>query len=1000
MDGNFFTVCLREIIRTKPTAEVLLHFLHALECDAEEIQLDERELYTSMSYLHTLYMQYTFSIRAAILRICCSLEINSQSSIFEKYFIDQLVSISLKTPLPEPTPKLDEERVGAFRNLLVQLKGRQKCSDVLARALIHASQMPNTTYASLIFGYLLEVLVVNPDVSCKSEILQILIDKFLENPDNNLFNYISYCLENVYFPFAEKHRLSKLISPIVSTDETKQQEIYRSTTAITKMMKSWAGLLGFVIPSKVFHDLVLCMPHTSEALSSILCEILEPWHPHPTVRTAYTGFILYYLRISGLMDIIKKKLPNTDQAIHILEPYDSIETPFQNQIEVTETSMNTVETFRATMKPVTNTRISIECPSLGSDSQQWDWNAIYNYLTIILANNPKEVYGSAQLQFYNALISYFSGPFLTVDTFKTHDISDSLFALIRLLLDYDWGAKILESSIILKNALTLSVHSLRKHDSPRNDSPAWSHFKCVCTMMKRSEGIKILNHWEIQPVLINLSSAITNLPCACLAMSMLELYPEFEFASPVFMKFLLSPKLDISNIAVQSLSEKKHMTNYFETAFKKLIVPYIKQLVSFSPAEIQARMPNILQLFFQVVIQTPEAPEYIGQDNELQSILFKYGPLGYSYIFSTPTSLMHCNIKQIIEWWMTTGNAMYVDAFDKAIELSFNKKAKDIAALYPGMIALDVDAIVRPPHLFGVLAKHTEGIKLLTPFIPRLINMVNGDDLLLIRQGMFALAHFASSPLATMLVSNNDIHNVIFKCAMESDSMVLRGTLLNCFTIIGESQQFYNFLDANGWELAKFGGYTISAPVDFDNFTKRECEDNETKDDLTPPQGYEAICRAVVGLLSPLQAGQCKAEISKYKDQVRTPQFAIFVHKALGRYNFTDDVRRSLEGLVEGVPLMQPVEFTSTERAQSEARARIAIIAKRGMNEAEGLRKFPITTDMSPRDMAIIYGAQNCAEWFLDDQRFRYITDLQSRDELYSLDIDQIDRIRKRIMEQ
>ena len=427
------------------------------------------------------------------------------------------------------------------------------------------------------------------------------------------------------------------------------------------------------------------------------------------------------------------------------------------------------------MKPVQNNRILINCPELPQDNTGWDWNYIYNYLTIVLPNNPKEAYGAPQTVFYKDLLNYFSGPFMTIEPTRTHDVADSLVALVKLLLSNDTGLKMLENCVNFKNALTLSVHSLRKHDSPRNDSPAWSHFRTVCMMMTMSQGIGILQKWDIQPALITLSSAITNIPSATFAMSMLQLYPEFDFASPVYMKFMLSPKVEISHIAIQSLREKRFVKNYFETAFVNLIIPYFKQLVStFKQDQINQRISPILQLLYEVVQDDPKATEYCANDKEVHSILCKYGPIGYSYIFSTPTALSNCTVSDVVDWWMEDGNNDYFLAFDKAVEQSFLKKPKPAVDAYPGLTPLDEKTIVLPPHLFGMMSKYEKGVEILAEQVPYLIqildNSVNIDD---IRGAMFALAHFASSLLSLEYVKKYNIPGKLLETATNSSSLVI-----------------------------------------------------------------------------------------------------------------------------------------------------------------------------------------------------------------------------------
>ena len=692
------------------------------------------------------------------------------------------------------------------------------------------------------------------------------------------------------------------------------------------------------------------MNHETVAISQLLMDLIHPYEASPNVLDGYTGFLLHCLKHSGLYDEINKSTPVRPALENLkkrLLPYSSTysQTANRGNSELKDSTLSASEVIYNVGWPLSIPKIQSTQPDISGNSLDWDWTMIHAYLTIVLPNNEAEAKAQEHIKFYNELFEYFSGAFLNTQPPQTQLIADSLFALIDLLLPRDWGKTIIENSTSIKNALTLSVHSLRKHDNPRNDTPAWSHLKCVTNLMKSSAGVEVLKKWNIQPALLVLSSHITNLPAAKLTMSMLNLYPEFEFVSPVFSKFLASPNIEISNIAVDSLRDKRQKTkNFFQTAFKSLVVPYLKTAAEMPDAA--KRMPMILSAFFEFLVDDKEAIEYAAQDVDVHKILTKWGPLGYAILFSSQKSLKLCDPPGLVKWWMEDGNHLYLKAFDLASEASFTGKLKEASLSIPDIIVKG-KSLMTPPHLFGELSKHEEGVELIKPYIPTLIQQCASKSARDAREAFFALAHFASSPLTTKIVEENDIPNVMLQAAVNSNSLMLRGTLISCFSLFAQSDYFTKFLISSNWEVIKFGEHQAVVPSDPYAFAHRsEHSDKITINDIPIPAGHEEVCNTLIGLLSPLTSNQCRQTLSNYKAELKLPEVVLFTHSLIGEYPFPDELRKQLELIIEGTPLHVLTEESIKEidpQLLSEAEARFEIINKRGFNEPEGMRTFPLT---------------------------------------------------------
>jgi hypothetical protein len=464
-------------------------------------------------------------------------------------------------------------------------------------------------------------------------------------------------------------------------------------------------------------------------------------------------------------------------------------------------------------------------------------------------------------------------------------------------------------------------------------------------MMKSSEGVAVLQKWNIQPALLDLSSHIVNLRVAKHVMSMLDLYSQFDFVAPVFSQFLASPNIEISGIALDSLREKRQEAKeLFGTAFKSLIIPCLKTAATMPDAA--KRMPMILSAFFEFMVDDKDAIEYAAQDIDIHKVLTQWGPLGYAILLSSPKSLSLCDPSDLVNWWMEDGNRRYIKVFDLASEASLTGKIREASLSTPEIIARG-KTVMTPPHIFGELSKHVQGVELIKPHIPALIQQCGSKSVRDIRGAFFALAQFASSPLAAEIVEENDIPNVMLQAALGSNSLLLRGTLISCFSLFAQNDYFTKFLIDNNWEVIKFGERQAVVPSDPYSFASRsEHHDKMTCDDIPVPQGYEDVCNTLIGIINPLTASQCKQTLNNYKAEMKLPEVATFTHSIIGEYTFNDEIRKQLEQIIEGVPLRVLPNETIDEikpELMSEAEARFSIIDKRGFNEPEGMRSFPLT---------------------------------------------------------
>ena len=1007
MDGEFFVSCFIAAVATKLSGNALLHFLHVIECDAENIQLNEDQMKTVAYLLHYIYAKNTYSVRASVLRIICALEITSEESIIEDFDFDLLIATSLRSAPPDPLPKIDEEKSAAFRNIFIQLKGRQDIQNSIARALVSSYHNPSVQYKTLIFGCLCEAIYCTSKISCSHDIVRIIVDKFCETADPQICDVLSYCLEKKSSHVTGKHSLSRLLVPLTSLQTQKRDVVDPCTRAIILLLRSWPGLLGFGINSRIFDDLAHSINHEAFPIAQILLDLIHIYEPVQSVLDGYTGLLLSYLKKSTLLDEILNPLaqiPQLDTIKKRLFPYlTNINNITQQQKKgnpssTSNSKANTPDLLSNIIWPVSLPKISTNIPDLTAEN--WDWNSIHSYLAIVLPHNEIESKGSEQKKFYNTLIDYFSKSFNSTQPPQTQTIAESLYALVNLLIMKDWGVSIIEKSDSLKKNMQLSIENLLTNNNVKMDTPVWAFFKCVSIMIKSHQGVAILKNWDMSQQLIKFASSISSLAPAKVAMSMLDLYPEFDFVCPIYSCFMSSPKLEIATMAIDTLKEKKPtVQNFFETSFIRLIVPTVKAAAKAQDSA--KRLPIILEALFELFIEDKRCIEFCANDSEMHKVLTQFAPLGYSYLFSAPVSLKYSDAPGLVKWWMENGNHLYLKAFDLASELSFTGKAKEASAQIPGILTCN-KSIKLPPHLFGEISKHESGIELVKPYLDQLIQQCSSKSVRDQREAFFALAAFASSPLTSKIIEEKDIANVMLQSTLSSSSLMLRGTLISSFSIFAQSDYFTNFLISNKWEIVKFGVRQAVVPSDPYAFVKRsDHSDKLAHNEVPVPQGHEEVCSVLMGLLSPITSQKSKQILSNYKKELFTPECACYIRSIIGEYPFPDDTVDQLDKIITSVPLrkIHKKEYKDkcNPRLYAEALARIAVIDKRGFDEPEGMKTFEIPQVSSEAELSQYSSINNCCECFLTDQLLLQKTGL-SRDQFYLLSSDEMKAQRAKIL--
>ena len=921
--------------------------LNLIELEIEEINILEEELELISIYLHLIYVEGDYIIRSIILRICLILELKFKNSIFKKYNFTELVSLSIERLTQENLNKIDEEKLASFKIISILIEIRNYLPKNIIRSLIFLYYNKNL-YKSLILSYFYKSIILCKNIFKISEIFKIIIENFLENNNKEICNLISYSIENFKGFINNEYYLSKLISPLSYSNNFNRNIIDNCSRSLILLLRTWPGLIEFGILNNGIINLINCLNYETGSIIRIFNDLLRLGGPKNSILNNYCGFLLNYLKENKFIYYIEKLL---EDKLSIENFYKNL-LPYINNFNINNNNINNnnnnninnnnkillksnlnepISIIYKINRSLICSRIPIKIQEieLNGSGLTWDWYIIYNFINIILKHNEIESQNLLCKNFYNNLLDFFSNGFLSSEPPQTQIMTETLFSLFELLIFNKWGYLIIENHQMLRSTMLLSIHSLRKNEIINKEMPVWSHFRCICKMMNKINSINILNKWGFKNILEDLGQIINNINTAKLVLNELEFYPESSFISPIYLKFLLSPNLEIFKLSINILKEKLNYTpNFHISGLQEILLPFIKYCYQHQEIE---RLPLILNFLFKLILLNEKYLNISSNDKELHKILFLINPIGYSYLFSNSQSILLCNnLEEIILWWLEKGNKKYIKSFDLAISSSFEGEFKDLLNKEPSIIIFNGFCKI-PPHLFGELSKSYQGVNYLVPYIKFLINKCESNNIKEIRSAFFALSHFSSNINSIEYVKEFKIPEILLKISLLSNSLILKSTLINCFSLFYKSKEFENFLVLNNWHIYQFGNYECVLPLNYKEFFERKnlkikklknfkiINFNKLK--------YKEFYENLIGFLNPIFNEKCKEFIKLNEYLFEESEICLYCHKILGNYNFNNEIKKYFHNLLKNKSLKKiNKEIEINEEILNECQAKLYYI--------------------------------------------------------------------------
>lgn len=1001
-----FTIALKYAYDSHLKPPQIYKLLKALEFDVENIDISTVSLDLVASYLHQFYLIQSPAIRSSVLRICCWLEILSPESITERYHFDYLIAASIDQKPPEPQTKIDDEKYCVFRYVSVLLKYRKYLPNSILRALVSQQQLKTNPYKTLILGFLCESSLFCDNVIDIPEICQIIIESLVDTGDIALANLISYVIEHRLPLIRESRYLFPILAPL--TQFTQTDKLVPTCTSISYILRTWPGFLYFGIQNNGVVNLMKCLPHEPRSIIGLFRGLLKLDGTISDVTDGFCGLLLSTLLNLGLIEKLNQlSVTNSEAAAFLndLLPFTSHSGVFGVDLGSNSMKSPQLEPPLASNSIIFDLAQSISIQhqvttingfSLQADSKSWDWNTILMLLTVVLPHNETEAQSPTAKQLYTKLFEFYTTTFLTLTPLKAQTISEPLFALINLLMSRSWGSPIIESNAGMKNAVSQTLTLLENNKVVDKQSSHWAIFKCITALMSDGNGISILSHWNFHDTLHNLGTKCTN-PLLCEAiLSAIKLYPEADLSVPVFWTFLSSKKKDIHQIAIADLRKKRFDTPNFQfSGFRGLLMPHIKELSASNDTQ---KLPIALNLLGEIISTDEASLITIANDKQLHQVLKTHSHYIYALLLARKDALMIADIDNELKWWMNEGNKKYLHVYDRAVECTFDENL-DITYTQISSIFNFAGHTPIPPHLFGQLPKIEEGMACVKYYIPQLLEGLENKSDKEKRAAFFALAHFASVPASTSEIERLDVATRMINIALDSESYVLKGTLIAALSLFDQSKYLSSVLQKNNWQLFHFGNHQCVIPCDPLAFFQSEETIEYQMPTIEDPEGYDEITTLLKQMANLLLVKNTRTTLLEYykakRPELYEPKLVQYAHKLLSLYNYPTDSRVFIYTLFKESPLVNPIDQDVNFEELAKTGARITEMLGRKEDVVLKDIKIPVKTvqqikEMNPRPLH--------PEVYLSDEDFQKLIGVD-RKVFYNIPAQKMESLRNRIFE-
>lgn len=1019
---NQFALAFYVITHFEISQDNAIDLLQLLENEGEELPTEKIPIDYIAPLLHQLYVLNNNNYRCSVLRLISFFEKNSQTTILEKYHFDKLVCQSLEQKEPDPPVKIDEEKLASFCIVNLMIKLRRTLPLSIARSLVSLYFSPQQSYKSLIVSSICEAFLLCDDFPFFPEIFDVLNDFILQTGNSNAIDFLGYIIENDPCLVHDKHFALTLLSPFSITFNQKANYSQSITTAI-QLLRSWPILFYLGFKNRGILELLRTLPHHAQQILTFFQKLLLLDGPAHSCINGYTGILLFYLMQHDIIQLLAN-LPSineeTSAFIYDLIFYsnhcnkspeissDAIDKFLKHSQFLLEQKTETQASFlKSPILAIAHTLNSVSASTathlpLPNEVLSWNWDMIYQLLTIVLPHKEAELKSSNAQNFYRQFLSLFKSHFPPLTPTNYVKMARCVYALFDLLMASEWGRKYLSESSAFNEGVLAAISSIEK--VIENESyPIWAYLDCFCKIMSAPEGPAILMNLNIMQHLELIESKFASPEQAKRFLSMIQFHPEASLSTLLYFKFSQSHSPQIVQFVLNEIRIKSKTTpNFYSDCLKPILLAFIKSLHAKlgNAASENSNYNFALSILCEMMIDSEKCRGIVASDTAMHSIIKESSHEMYSILLNSKE--LASSVDSEIEYWMENGIYQYVTTYDTAVSTTFGQKSNPV----PSIVIIDNHAIV-PPHIFGQLSQSKEGFKKLSLHVPKLLNMLKSPEQSIDekRAALFALGHFGSAPNGV----TPEIVQIMIDSALNEDSYVLVGTLIESLSLIERTPKIMEVLNRNKFVLFAYGKRSCIIPASPDiviPFYIEEDEDPILNKVPSPPQ---PILEHILLLLNPVHAQQSKVLIhdTAVKDaqqQARNPSLlttnnALYLHEVLQKAPYPYDIRHFLYGQFKDIPLLRPVKIKNEQIALHQAIAKVfevpylnkMLLATAHFSSIK-LQSIPASAIKTSKPKTPV------PEVYLSDSEFRQVTGINSREAFYQLSFQDQQRIRMKLM--
>lgn len=971
--------------------------------------------------IHHIFVKFR-EIRADILKMCSELE-KVGCEVTEQCHVDCLIAWYFAQEC-DLSPTIDV--VFRYINRLVTLP-KHHIPEAVLRALVvyyYVLEAKPTQGRegdrNEIINIFMEAARYPGNLETVSEVPELLMKHFLKGESKAMrpfLDLLCYAADEGLALVSDYKSLWNLTSPLFAASSNSKN----ACDAILYMLSTWPGLLFFGIRGNGIHNLIQFKSTGPEPVLSLLKQRLLFNGIEQSVADPMTGFLFAALLREGIIEKLNVFCNNADVGdflVHVL-PYASHKQ--SAGLDLTEVQNRPLDVPRSMLfkdygseQPKLETlRDKVES-MLRKKESCWKWERLLVFLSeyVPTMDNINESVKSFP-KICEKLLEFFSKQFLLEKNSDSIGImAETLYALLRVLMGkLRGGCEIIRGCQSFAQALETVLEPV--DDDIDEQSPKWALFKSIALLCSNGIGTFAVGQMagkdgqKINDKLAAFCKHCRNKHNCELILKTFLVQVQHEHIAPIVMAFLRKSP-DIHRVVINCLRQKwTSIRNAVDVVFSTVLLTQIKTLdptgdprssrIEVGVVDQEVRVLD-LNIFGEILIREPEAITRALNDSGHETIekqLLKDCRFLFALFMSDKAGLEKSWVQREIDWWMSEGNTKYVTLYDRAIRRVFGE-ALDIQPEFDAAIFEINKCVTVPPHLFGEMAKTSDGFSKLVPYIPPLLEKLANPKLSDVdaRGTFLALGHFASSQFAENYVAENKIAEKIHEFAEKSSSYTIKGTLLAVLSMFRVTPHFMSFLEERELYVFNFGHRRCVIPRDPSAWLGAKGERPLPKFAMFPdvPE-FASITADLRQLTNPL-AREARARLSELvrNKPPMSSSLALYGHRVMGAYLTSLPDRQCIYRLFCEVPMMEfdaEKEKDTIESAEMSAKLHFSVLNNQVILLSLPRRQLDDIRSMNP--------PPRCPEAYLYENQFKNVTGVTVT-EFYAKSGEEQGEIRRAIM--